>query len=184
MSEPSTLFGQFHLKKDQLQLFLDSPAKNVTDFDDWIDWLNQKKKIHEQPSKLIRDLAANPIDFAQKKLGTEHFRYDDKNKILTLDNLYLSESYEVFLKVVAYWRGIERYITPESTNNFLIIYPFWWGDNFTSLTPEIDVYVEFINGQSRLSHLADRENIKIARSFLTEHGDALAREYYNKYGNL
>ena len=80
MSEPSTLFGQIHIKKDQLQLFLDSPAKNVTDFDDWIDWLNQKKKIHEQPSKLIRDLAANPIDFAQKKLGTDIFDMTTKMK--------------------------------------------------------------------------------------------------------
>ena len=55
MSEPSTLFGQIHIKKDQLQLFLESPAKNVTDFTDWIEWLNQEKKTDGNPSDFIRN---------------------------------------------------------------------------------------------------------------------------------
>ncbi len=184
MSEPSTLFGQIHIKKDQLQLFLESPAKNVTDFTDWIEWLNQEKKTDGNPSDFIRNFATNNSGLAQKNLGTEHFRYDEKDEILTWDNLYLSESYEVFLNVVACWRGIERYIIPESTNNFLIIYPFWWGDNSTSLTPEVNIYLEFSNNQSQLLNLVDPENLKIAHSFLTKHGDSLAHEHYEKYGRI
>lgn len=182
MSEPSSFFLHVHITEEKLEQFFASPVKNITDYSDWLAWFNEEKRVCGDPSKMLHQLKGCNSGNSRDNIYAEHIHYDKEKQLLTMDSIFLSESFSVFLPLIVCLRGLESYITPATPNNFLIIYPYWWGDTSQSLSPETDMYLEFADGSSQLRSKTSAENIAIANAFFDEHGEALAEELYEKQG--
>lgn len=96
-----------------------------------------------------------------------------------MDHIFLSENFSDFLPLVACLRGLEKFITSDSQNNFLLIYSYWWGTE-----NEVSIGIEFDNNGSTITASPQAKNLAIANAFFDEHGDALAEELYNKQGYI
>ncbi|EOE1546175.1 hypothetical protein ACJ9E6_004258 [Providencia rettgeri] len=182
MSEPSSFFLHVHITEEKLEQFFASPAKNITDYSDLIAWFNEKERVYGDPIKILHDLAGCNSGISRDNIYVEHIHYDKEKEILTMDSIFLSESFSVFLPLTVCLRGLESYISPATSNNFLIIYPYWWGDTSQSLSSEAQMYLEFADGSSQLRPKTSVENIAIANAFFDKHGLALAEELYEKQG--
>ncbi|MBC1728458.1 hypothetical protein IA614_11005 [Listeria seeligeri] len=179
MSEPSTMFGQFHITKEALQDFLQSKVKNKSDYNDWQDWWGHK---NSEQIRLLEQIIDRNTGNAQDFTGVEYMTYDETMEVLVVNNMFLTENYEVMVHVAACWRGISPYLKGESKNNFLLIYPYWWGDE--EELPVIDLYIEFTNHKSRLLQEVSPDNMKITQVFLDENGETLVHEYSKKHGRI
>lgn len=110
----------------------------------------------------------------KKNIYAEHINFNKETQIVTMDHIFLSESYEIFMPLMACVRGIEKFITP-GENNFALIYYYWWGS-------ETAIALEFDANGSKITANPKAENLTIADAFFDEHGEALAEELYNKQG--
>nr|WP_245880244.1 cytoplasmic protein [Superficieibacter electus] len=179
MSEPASFFLHAHITRDNLQAFLRSPAKNMEDYSDWLDWFSAEQRIYGDPAKMLRDLAGCNAGTSKDNICAEHITFDAQTQIVTMDHIFLSESFDDFLPLVVCLRGMEKFITPATQNNFLLIYSYWWGAE-----KDVSIGIEFDDGKSKIIANPQVENLTIANAFFDEHGDALAEELYNKQGYI
>ena len=184
MSEPSSFFLHAHITPEKLEQFLNAPSANIADYTDWQTWFNERERIYGDPAELLRELAHSNVGRSDENIYAEHINYDKETQILTMDHIFLSESFNDFLPLSACLRGLESYITPGSLNNFMIIYPWWWGNSSESLSPETNIYIEFFDGSSQLLTTPRPENVAIANAFFDEFGEMLGEELYNKQGYI
>jgi hypothetical protein len=184
MSEPSSFFLHAHITPEKLEQFLNAPSANIADYTDWQTWFNERERMYGDPAALLRELAHCNAGTSNENIYAEHINYDKETQILTMDHIFLSESFDGFLPLSACLRGLEQYITPGTLNNFMIIYPWWWGDASESLSPEVNIYIEFVNNSSQLLTKTREENVAIANAFFSEYGQTLAEELYNKQGYI
>lgn len=184
MSEPSSFFLHAHITPEKLEQFLKAPSANIADYTDWQAWFNERERIYGDPAELLRELAHNNAGTSDENIYAEHINYDKETQILTMDHIFLSESFNDFLPLSACLRGLENYITPGTLNNFMIIYPWWWGDSSGNQPPETNIYIEFVDGRSQLPTEIRSENVAIANAFFDEFAETLAEELYNKQGYI
>ncbi|EBN7701377.1 cytoplasmic protein [Salmonella enterica] len=174
MSEPASFFLHAHITESNLKKFFHSPATNIKDYDDWLPWFTEEQRLYGDPAKMLNKLATCNSGESEKNIYAEHINFNKETQIVTMDHIFLSESYEIFMPLMACVRGIEKFITP-GENNFALIYYYWWGS-------EIAIALEFDANGSRITANPKAENLTIADAFFDEHGEALAEELYNKQG--
>lgn len=186
MSEPSSLFVHAHITKENLDVFMNSDAKNVGDYHDWLPWFEAEQRVYGDAREVLKNADgrnACPSGY-RINLDAEHMSYNPDSEIFFVDNLFLGENFEIFLPLVTALRGLESYVKPNSENNFVIIYPYWWGETSQMSEPPYDMYVEFKDGKSWLPEKIDPENVRIASQYFDAHGEALANEIVEKYGRI
>ncbi|AHG19142.1 cytoplasmic protein [Chania multitudinisentens RB-25] len=176
MSEPASFFLHAHITEDNLKKFLHSPSTNIKDYDDWLAWFNQEQRMYGDPAEMLNDLANCNTGESQDNIYAEHINFDKKTEIVTMDHIFLSENFGGFMPLVVCLRGLEKFITP-AQDNFLLIYSYWWGTE-----KEVSIAIEFDSSASRITAKPRAENLAIANAFFDEHGEALAKELYDKQG--
>lgn len=62
--------------------------------------------------KMLNNLAACNSGESEKNIYAEHINFNKETQIVTMDHIFLSESYEIFMPLMACVRGIEKFITP------------------------------------------------------------------------
>ncbi|TLG74190.1 hypothetical protein [Culicoidibacter larvae] len=184
MSESSSLFVHVHITKENLNNFMNSAAKNVGEYLDWLPWFELKQRVYGDVPELLKNSDGRNQGLSGHAIGAEHMRYDPETQVFTLDNLFLSESFEVFLPIVAALRGLEQYIEPDTDNNFVLIYPYWWGETSQMDEPPFNMYVSFEAGKSYLPDKIDLKHAQLANQFFDANGEALANEIIEKYGRI
>lgn len=148
MSEPSSFFLHVHITDEKLEQFLLSPAKDIADYGDWITWFSEEERTYDDPVKILAALTGFNLGTSRENILAEHINFDKERQILMMDHIFLSESYEVIIPLTTCLRGLESYVTPATQNNFMIIYPYWWGETSQNLSPETNIYLEFSDGHS------------------------------------
>ncbi|GKX56567.1 hypothetical protein SOASR030_26790 [Leminorella grimontii] len=184
MSEPSSFFLHVHITEENLEQYFASPAKDVADYTDWTAWFSEKKRMYGDPVKMLNELKGCNAGSSRDNIYAEHINYDKEKQILTMDHIFLGENFGIYMPLTTCLRGLESYITPATQNNFLVIYPYWWGGGAQGLSPETSIYLEFADGHSHLLSKTREENIAIAQAFFDEYGEELARELYDKQGYI
>ena len=112
MSEPASFFLHAHITESNLEKFLHSPATNIKDYDDWLPWFTEKRRMYGEPAEMLNDLATCNSGESEKNIYAEHINFNKDTQIVTMDHIFLSESYETFMPLLACVRGIEKFITP------------------------------------------------------------------------
>lgn len=143
MSEPASFFLHAHITESNLKKFFHSPATNIKDYDDWLPWFTEEQRLYGDPAKMLNNLATCNSGESEKNIYAEHINFNKETQIVTMDHIFLSESYEIFMPLMACVRGIEKFITP-GENNFALIYYYWWGS-------EIAIALEFDANGSRIT---------------------------------
>lgn len=79
--------------------------------------------------KMLNNLAACNSGESEKNIYAEHINFNKETQIVTMIT-YFSESYEIFMPLMACVRGIEKFITPGENNfaNLLLLVGF--GDRY------------------------------------------------------
>ncbi len=179
MSEPASFFLHAHITQDNLEAFLNSPATNIEDYSDWLAWFDAEQRMYGDAAELLHDLASCNAGTSKENICAEHIHFHQETQTVTMDHIFLSENFSDFLPLVACLRGLEKFITPDSQNNFLLIYSYWWGAE-----NEVSIGIEFDNNGSTITASPQAKNLAIANAFFDEHGEALAEELYNKQGYI
>ena len=74
------------------------------------------------------------------------------------------------------------FIKTDTVNNFLVIYPYWWGDR-AKIGGWANVYIEFDQGKNLLTTILDKRNIDTATKYFDSKDEDWAKFCYEKmYG--
>lgn len=179
MSEPSSFFLRAHITEERLEQFMSAASTNISDYGDWQAWFDAEQRMYGDAKEMLSDLAHCNKGSSRENVYAEHINYDKTTQCVTMDHIFLSESFSDFLPLVSCLRGMEKYITPETQNNFLVIYPYWW-----EAGNEVNIGIEFADNESHITAVLQEENKAIADAFFDEHAEALAKELYNKQGYI
>ena len=185
MSEFSSFYMQVHIEKDQANAFFSQPCKNLSDYSDWQQWFLEEQRIYGDPIQFLETYGyrfSGPAGAQMKKMAA-HTSYDEENKLLIMDNINIGQSFEVIMQYLIVFRGIAAYALPDTQENFLVVYPYWWGDR-DKVNHYADAYIEFKEGHSILESTLDSRNMEIATAYYDKNGEAFAEEFYNKYGSF
>lgn len=106
MSEPASFFLHAHITESNLEKFFHSPATNIKDHDDWLPWFIEKQRLYGDPAKMLNNLAACNSGESEKNIYAEHINFNKETQIVTMDHIFLSESYEIFMPLMACVRGM------------------------------------------------------------------------------
>ena len=181
MEEPSLLL-RVNITKNSWNDFLESPVKNFHDFSDWRLWLKEEKKMYGDPDDFVDNWTLYLNGRVRDNLDWMHYEYDEENEILVLSNLFFYGNFDPMLRVVSILRGISDFIKTDTVNNFLVIYPYWWGDR-AKIGEWANVYIEFDQGKNLLTNILDKRNIDIATKYFDSKDEDWAKKCYEKiYG--
>ncbi|MFV0350858.1 MAG: hypothetical protein ACK5JF_00915 [Oscillospiraceae bacterium] len=185
MSEFSSFYLQVNIKKEDLQKVLSEKTRNIEDYSDWKEWFSAKQRIYGDPAKFLENYGYRFADTINNeiKLQTEHAVYHQEKQLLILDNINIGESFEVFMQYLIVFRIFGEYAIPKSENNFMVIYPYWWGDR-EKVNEFADAYIEFNDQKSFLKDDLKQQNMEIATNYFNEHAEEFAQEFYDKYGSF
>lgn len=183
MSEFSSFYLQIHLEKKDLKKYLLEPSKNISDYDDWEEWFLLGQRIYGDSTEFLSDFGYRFSDSMEKRIENmiEHISYDDEKQLLILDNINIGHSFEVFMQYMIVFRGFSTHAIPDSKENFMVIYPFWWGSG-ESVNDFVNVFIDFAGGTSVLTDNFDKKNIEIATRYFEKNSEKFAKEFYDKYG--
>lgn len=178
MEEPS-LFIRVNITKINWDNFLNSRVKNLKDFTDWKQWLNEEKKMYGDSNSFIDNWSIELKGNVKDNLGWMYIEYNEKEEELILSNLFFYINYEPMLQVIAVLRGISEFIIPNTQNNFLVVYPYWWGDR-EEVGKWANVYIEFDNGKSFLTNKLNKVNIDLATAYFNAKDEEWAEKCYKE----
>lgn len=183
MSEFSSFYLQIHIEKKHLEKYLLEPSKNISDYDDWGKWFSLEQRISEDYNDFLINYSYRFSDSMKKRMEDmiEHVSYDNDKQLLIMDNINIGENFEIFMQYMIVFRGISAYAIPNSKENFMVIYPFWWG-NREHVNDFANVFIEFVGGMSLLTDNFDKLNIELATKYFEKNNEDFAKEYYDKYG--
>lgn len=182
MSEFVSLYLEASITEPNLATFLQSPTRRIEQDDDWLSWLMTGDKMVGNPEKLLEqtmNITTNQTEETLKELGIQ-YHYHASTQRIQFYHLHVDENFGQILPVVALLRGIAPYLE-ENEENFLIVYPYWWGSRET-INDFITLSMRFINGKSFLQEKNCKRNTMKATAFFDEYGDKLAKEFYQMYG--
>ncbi len=112
--------------------------------------------MYGDPAKMLNNLATCNSGESEKNIYAEHINFNKETQIVTMDHIFLSESYEIFMPLMACVRESRNLLRRE--NNFALIYYYWWGS-------EIAIALEFDANGSRITANPKAENLTIADAF-------------------
>lgn len=181
MSEFVSLYLEASISKANLTNFLKSPSQKIENYHDWLPWLSAEERMIGDPQLLLGKIE-NTIDTTTEESLKEagiQYHYDVSTKSIQFFHLHIDANFGQILPVVALMRGIAAYIDNQQ-NQFLVVYPYWWGDRET-VNESAVVFISFSNGQSVLERGVS-DNISQATIFFDRHGERLAKEFYEENG--
>ena len=181
MEEPS-LFLRINITKESWNNFLESPVKNFRDFNDWRVWLKEEQKIYGDPDSFVDNWQIHLNGKVKNNMEWLFCEYNEEKEVLMLSSLFFYGNFEPMLRMVSILRGIEHFIKSGTENNFLVIYPYWWGDR-ENIGKWANVYIEFDNGKNLLTNSLNKKNIDIATQYFNSKDEKWAKFCYDKvYG--
>lgn len=183
MSEFVSLYLRANISEEKLMKFLQSPIKNVPDFKDWLSWLESGERMYGNPRSLIENFPVKLSGDVESNLSTLDikYHYDEAEQIVIFYSLHIDENFNSILPPVAALRDISNYIEPDTSNNFLVVYPYWWGSRET-VNDLATLYMNLEYNRSILEDDPIKDNIQYATAFYDKHGEVLAKEFYEKNG--
>ena len=177
-SEPASLYARITLTPEQYQAFLQSPPGTAASFNDWQSWFDSKQMYGG--GKVNRgelSVAAWPSMEAYLNSMDVH-EYDPKTQVLKIGLLLLSENYSDVLIGIYPLRWIAEFRqqdNPLASDDFIIVYPFIWGDDQNSKA-DVMAYLQFKGNQSEFVNPVTDESLKEASGFLAPILEKLSRE--------
>ena len=181
MEEPSLLV-RVNITKDSWKNFLESPIKNFDDFDDWRAWLKEEQKMYDDPDSFVDNWGMYLNGKVKDNPGWIYYEYDEENEILILSSLFFFNNLVPMLCYVSVLRGINKFIKPDTDSNFLVVYPYWWGDR-EDVGKWADVYIEFDNGKNLLTNTLNKKNMDLATEYFNSKDEEWAKFCHKKiYG--
>lgn len=183
MSEFVSLYLRANISEEKLMKFLRSPIKSIPDFNDWLSWLESGERMYGNPRSFIESLTVKLSGDVKSNLPILDIKYyyDEAEKVVTFYSLHIEENFNCILPPVAALRHISRYIEPDTSNNFLVVYPYWWGSRET-INDFATLYMHLEYNQSILEDEPVKGNIQYATAFYDKHAETLAKEFYEKNG--
>lgn len=181
MEEPSLLL-RVNITKDSWNKFLDSPVRNFSDFNDWKSWLHEEQKMYGDPDSFVDNWGIYLKGSVRDNLEWLYLEYDEKNEILILSHLFFYVNFGPMLNTVSILRGINEFVKPHTHNNFLVVYPYWWGDR-DKVGKWADVYIEFDNRKNLLTNTLNEQNMNLATEYFNSKDEEWAKFCHKKiYG--
>ncbi|MGM0110095.1 hypothetical protein [Enterococcus sp. DIV0187] len=183
MSEFSSFYLQVKIKKEDLDIAFSEKTNNIEDYLDWKEWFLMNQRMIGDPIKLLENFGYRFTDTINNRLDKmiAHVTYNEEQQLLILDNINIGSSFEVFMQYLIVFRGLAKYVIPKTVGNFMVIYPYWWGDR-EEVNNFANAYCEFVEEESYLKNEINAQNINTATEYFDAHADEFAREHYEKYG--